>query len=184
MGGHHLVLGKLTDFINAEILDDTLDERYRQKIARSLVDQKGYLKSDITPRHKLEICVGTRRACLQISYTVTLKQHLVMIIHFGPGSLVTRHRPTLAMARLVEAYQVPLVVVTNGEQADILDGPTGKVLVPGLDQIPTRNELTAIIEKHEWVPIEPRRREMEARILMAFEVDDRCPCDDSVCSIL
>ena len=37
MGGHHLILGKLTDFISGEILDDTLDERHRQKIARLLV---------------------------------------------------------------------------------------------------------------------------------------------------
>ncbi|MCK7503858.1 MAG: hypothetical protein MZV70_06955 [Desulfobacterales bacterium] len=42
MGGHHLILGKLTDFLTGEVLDDTLDERYRQKIARWLVEQKGY----------------------------------------------------------------------------------------------------------------------------------------------
>ncbi len=183
MGGHHLILGQLTDFISGEILDDTLDERHRQQIARLLVTQKGYLKSDITPRRKLEIQVGQRCAQLWISFAVTLRQHIAMIIHYGPGSLVTRHRPTLAMARLVNAYQVPLVVVTNGEQADILDGHTGKVIAAGLDQIPSKEQLMAIIGQHNWVPIEAQRRKMEARILMAFEIDDRCPCDDSVCSI-
>ncbi len=183
MGGHHLILGKLTDFISGEILDDTLDERHRQQIARLLVAQKGYLKSDITPRRRLEIQVGQQCAQLWISFAVTLKQRIAMIIHYGPGSLVTRHRPTLAMARLVEAYQIPLAVVTNGEQADILDGSTGKVVAAGLDLIPDRQQLMAICEKHSWETIEPQRQEMEARILMAFEIDDRCPCDDSVCSI-
>ncbi|MCK7466807.1 MAG: hypothetical protein MZU91_00755 [Desulfosudis oleivorans] len=50
MAGHHLILGKLTDFLTGEILDDTLDERYRQKIARWLVEQKGYdCRGDRTP---------------------------------------------------------------------------------------------------------------------------------------
>jgi hypothetical protein len=183
MSGHHLILGKLTDFISGETLDDTLDERHRQKIARLLVTQKGYLQSDISPRHKLEIRVGQRCAQLRISFTVTLKQRMAMIVHYGPGSLVTRHRPTLAMARLVESYQIPVVVVTNGEQADILDGPTAKVIAAGLEQIPDKKQLTTIHAKHNWEIIGSQRREMEARILMAFEVDDRCPCDDSVCSI-
>ena len=100
MGGHHLILGKLTDFISGETLDDTLDERHRQKIARLLVTQKGYLRSDISPRHKLEIRVDQKCAQLRISFTVTLKQRMAMIVHYGPGSLVTRHQPTLAMARL------------------------------------------------------------------------------------
>ena len=30
MGGHHLILGKLSDLLTGEVLDDTLDERYRQ----------------------------------------------------------------------------------------------------------------------------------------------------------
>ena len=33
MAGHHLILGKLADFLTGDILDDTLDERYRQAIA-------------------------------------------------------------------------------------------------------------------------------------------------------
>jgi len=182
MGGHHLILGQLIDFITGETLDDTLDERYRQKIARLLVTQKGYLLSDISPRHKLEIRVGQRCAQLQISFTVTLKQRIAMVIHYGPGSLVTRHRPTLAMSRLVKPYQVPVAVVTNGEQADILDGATAKIIATGLDQIPAKEQLTAAHVKHNWETIGSQRREMETRILMAFEVDDRCPCDDSVCS--
>ena len=42
MNGHHLILGKLSDYLTGDTLDDTHDERYRQKIARLLVDRKGY----------------------------------------------------------------------------------------------------------------------------------------------
>jgi len=183
MGGHHLILGRLTDCINGEILDDTLDERHRQKIARLLMTQKGYLKSDLAPRHPLEFRAGQKCAQLRISLCVGPQQTVDMIIHYGPGSLITRHRPTLAMSRLVETYQVPIVVVTNGEQADILDGFTGKIIATGLDQIPDRKQLMAVHAGQQWKAIDPRRREMESRILMAYEIDGRCPCDDSVCAL-
>jgi hypothetical protein len=107
-----------------------------------------------------------------------------MIIHYGPGSLVTRHRPTLSMARLIQPRQVPLAVVTNGEAADILDGESGKIIAAGLDQIPERSRLANFVGAREWPAVPPQRREMEARILMAYEIDGRCPCDDSVCEII
>jgi Type I restriction enzyme R protein N terminus (HSDR_N) len=182
MAGHHLILGRLTDFISGDTLDDTLDERHRQKIARLLVDRKGFAKSEITPRHRLEIRVGDRCASLKISFTVTLQQRLAMVMHYGPGSIVTRQRPTLAMARLVAPYQVPRVVVTNGEQADIMEGGSGRVIAAGLDQIPPRDQLAVICANSVWETIDSRRRQMEARILMAFEIDGRCPCDESVCT--
>lgn len=178
-----MILGQLTDYISGNTLDDTLDERHRQKIARLLVTQKGYHKSDITPRQKLEIKLGEKCAQLWITYIVTLKQRAAMVIHYGPGSLVTRHRPTLAMGRLIKNYQIPIVVITNGEQADVLDGASGKLIAAGLDKIPDRDQLTAICGKSPWGIINAKRKEMEARILMAFEVDDRCPCDDSVCPL-
>ena len=38
----------------------------------------------------------------------------IRLLTFGPGSIVSRERPALAVARLVAPYQVPVVVVTNG----------------------------------------------------------------------
>jgi hypothetical protein len=183
MGGHHLILGQLTDFISGETLDDTLDERHRQKIARLLVDQKGYRKTEITPRYELKIDVDGRCAFLRISFTVNSGGCIAMVVHYGPGSLVTRHRPILAMSRLVQVHQVPLAVVTNGEDADILDGESGKVVASGLERIPTRDQLAAVAGGRRWPALSSRQREMEARILMAYEIDGRCPCDDSVCAI-
>ncbi len=183
MNGHHLILGQLTDFISGDTLDDTLDERLRQHIGHILVEQKRFEKKDITPRHELEFNADGKCARLFITYLVRLGDLIAMIIQYGPGSLVTRHRPALAMARLVSRYQIPVVVVTNGEQADILNGATGKVEAAGLDNIPGRDQIAERIKQHSWSPLSDRRRVMEARILMAFEIDDRCPCDDSVCRL-
>ncbi len=183
MGGHHLILGELTDCINGEVLDDTLDERYRQQIGQRLIDEKGCAKADITPRYELDFNVGEKCARILVTYIIKYDTRITMLIHYGPGSLVTRHRPALAMSRLVADYQVPVVVVTNGEEADILNGADGTVLDTGLDRIPDVDALSDIAGQHKWDIIDTERKEMESRILMAYEVDDKCPCDDSTCKI-
>jgi hypothetical protein len=184
MNGHHLIMGQLTDFISGQTLDDTLDERHRQQIGRLLVNEKKYTKSQITSRYDLKIHVDNKCAHLMVTYTVRIQRRIGMIIQYGPGSLVTRHRPTLAIARLVADYQVPVAVVTNGEQADILDGNTGKRVDSGLDMIPDLDRLYNTCQRHPWNRISTERAEKESRILMAFEVDGRCPCDESVCTVV
>lgn len=183
MAGHHLILGEIADFITGEMLPDTHDERYRQKIARFLVTHKGYAKSDIHPRNLLIVSAGNRKGRLWVDFTVTVDDHTAMVLKYGPGSLVTRYRPTLAMSRLVAPYQVPVVVVTNGESVDILDGDSGKVTASGFNRIPARQTLAHHLAHARVVPISAARAEMEARIVYAFEIDGGCPCDDSACRI-
>ena len=185
MGGHHLVLGKIEDFITGETLDDTHDERYRQKIARFLVVEKGYPKEDIQSRRPLIVAADTRKGRIWVDFTVTVDDRRIMVIKYAPGSLVTRHRPALAISRLVEPYQIPVVVVTNGETADILDGENSILRTSGFDQIPSRAELLHNVQQaaYAFSPISPKRAEMEARIVYAFEIDGGCPCDDTACKI-
>lgn len=183
MEGHHLILGELNDFITGDILDDTHDERYRQNLARLLVQKKGYLKYDIEPRKELPVQAGKKRAIIKVDFKITLLNRVCMIIKYAPGSLVTRHRPSLAASRLIEPYQIPIVVVTNGEDAEILDGKTGKVTATGLESIPSRSELIQKVEKKQFDSILAKRAEMESRIIYAYEVDDSCFCDDTICRL-
>ena len=106
-----------------------------------------------------------------------------MLIKYGPGSLVTRHRPALAASRLLVAYQIPVVVVTNGVETDVLDGHTGKITARGFDGIPDRAALLQRVEGVHFTPVHPARAEKESRIAYAFEVDGSCPCDDTICKI-
>jgi hypothetical protein len=183
MNGHHLILGELTDVISGEVLPDTHDERYRQKIARFLIEEKGYSKDDITPRFDLIVEAGKYRAVIKVDFLVTLETKIRMIIKYGPGSMVTRHRSALAISRLVAPYQVPVVVVTNGKNADILDGISGKVTSSGLEKIPSKRDLYHATANHAFAKITQLRAEQESRIVYTFEVDGSCPCDDTICKI-
>jgi len=180
---HHLILGELVDFITGETIQDTHDERYRQKLARLLVNNKGYLKKEIEPRCELIVKAENKKAIVKIDFKVTLSGRICMIIKYGPGSLVTRHRPALAASRLAAPYQVPVVVVTNGEEADIIEGATGKVISSGLESIPDRPELIDRIADTHFSPISAKQAEMESKIIYAFEIDDSCLCDDNICRL-
>ena len=179
MEGHHLILGETTDFITGKTLKNTHDEEYRQKIARLLVHRLEYDKTDIKPRVPVNIKAGDKSAVVMLDFAVILSHHVCMIIKYGPGSLVTRHRPGLAISRLLAPYQVPVVVVTNGEEADILNGDTGEEMGSGFDALPSKPNLLKTIERHSLKTISEKQREMEARILYAFEIDGSCPCDDT-----
>ena len=172
--GHHLILGKLVDFITGETIQDTHDERYRQKLAKLLVQQKDYTKNHIQTRFELPVSADTKQAVVEIDFLITLTEKICMIIQYNPGSLVTRYRPVLAASRLVAPYQIPIVVATNGEDADVLDGYTNEVISSGLESIPDKGQLTTQIEDIPFKDISPRQAEMESRIIYAFEIDGCC----------
>ena len=183
MNGHHLILGKLDDFVTGEPIKDTHDERYRQQLARLLVNRKGYLKSDIEPRRSLVVVAGKNRAIIKIDYLIKLSGKVCMVIKYGPGSIVTRRRPLLAISRVLEPYQIPIAVVTNGEDAEVVEGSSGKVISQGLGTIPSKSYLIEITSGNSFKPITADRAEIESRIVYCYEVDGSCPCDEDVCRL-
>lgn len=183
MAGHHLILGTLNDFLTGETLEDTHDEQYRQKLARLLAENRGYSKNEIKPRCDLLVKAESHRAIIKVDFKIILSGRTCMMIKYGPGSLVTRQRPVLAASRLLEPYQIPIAVVTNGEDADIMDGSSGKVIASGLEAIPARTELLQYVANADFAPISAKRAEMESRIVYAYEIDGSCPCDDTLCRL-
>jgi hypothetical protein len=181
--GHHLILGELVDYITGETIRDTHDERYRQKLARMLVNQKGFTTKEIIPRRELRVSAGDKCAIIKIDFEIHVSGKIGMIIKYGPGSLVTRHRPALAASRLVAPYQVPMVVVTNGQDADILVGKSGEVVARGLQSIPSKKVIVEKMATMNLNRISAKQLEIESRIVYAYEIDGSCPCDDTVCRL-
>ncbi len=183
MPGHHLILGELTDYLTGQSIPDTHDERLRQHIARRLAERCGFDRRQIQARLQLHVRAGARQARVPLDFVVRLDRRAAMLVKYGPGSIVTRHRPALAMARLLGDTVVPVAVVTNGRDADVLDAVSGRLMGSGLDAIPTREQLRAHLAAARQKPVALRQAEMAARIVYAFEVDGSCPCDDSVCRL-
>ena len=181
MGGHHLIMGELTDYVNGEVIPDTHDERYRQRIARLLVETKGYRREDLQPRVPIDLRVDGKAARIRLDFVVKNADRIVLLIKYGPGSLVTRHQIAFAAARLLAPYAIPFSIVTNGEDAHWLDNTDRTVKAQGLAGIWDQSTLEKQLKGRPWHPVSNRQSEMATRILLAYEVDGRCPCDDTVC---
>jgi hypothetical protein len=135
MGGHHLIMGELTDFLTGRPLPDTHDERYRQRIARLLVDQRAIDARIFIPACR-SICrsAGNRRVS-DLDFVVRNEGRIGLLIKYAPGSLVTRHQVAYAAAMLLAPYTIPFSIVTNGEDAHWLDNTDRRLLSRGLNDI-------------------------------------------------
>jgi len=183
MSTEHLILGSTRDFITGEIIADTHDERARQKIARLLVDDKGFSKDDVDVRRKIPLKVDGVAATVTVDFVLQVREVLFALVIFGPGSLVSRERPALAAARLLDAYVIPYAVVTNGQDAEVLETATGTVVAEGLAGIPSKDQAEAWMQGFTLQRLSGSRLEKERRILFAFDVLAEKECDEYTCRL-
>lgn len=173
---HHLIYGTLKDYLSGEELTDTDDERIRQELYKMMVEEKGYLPQQLEPRLTIETLFSKCFVTSSIELTVSHKGLRALILRYGPGSLVSRERAAIAAARvLTPEHQIPLAIVTNGRDAELLDTRTGKISGYGLDSIPDCETLGKILQTMSYLPtLQGERRERELRILNAFDVERCC----------
>lgn len=174
--GHHIVYGTLQDYLTGQELPDTDDERYRQQLAKLMVEEKGFAKNELRSRLTIETQFNNQFVKSVVELGVTIAGRLALIIRYGPGSLVTRERPAIAAARLLEPdYRIPLAVVTNMRDAELLETKTGKVLGTGIECIPDRQQLVSMVDELDFEPFaDELSREKEERILNVFDVEVCC----------
>lgn len=182
MGKHHLVMGELTDYITGETRVDTHDERARQTIARLLVDEKGFDRKDIDTGTILPLTVDGDTGTVRVDFIVRVDGQAVMAVVYGPGAIVSRQRPTLAAARLVAPEIIPFAVISNGQEAHVMDSHTGKVIAEGLDNIFSKTELLAKMDRLAFGLLSETRAEKERRILFCMEVLSERECDAYTCN--
>ncbi len=173
---HHLIYGTLSDYLTGEELTDTDDERLRQQLSRLMVDEKGYKKEELTPRLYIDTLFSRHFVRSTIDITVTLSGKQFMIVRYGPGSLVSRERAAIAAARVLNpAYCIPLAIVTNCRDAELIDTITGKVLETSIEAIPKRLDAESLLPTLAFPPRpEEHRLERELRILNAFDIERCC----------
>ena len=180
---HHLILGKIKDFLTGNELIDTHDERYRQKLARILVLEKHFDRKDIHTRTEMAIKAGSKKARIKVDFLLQYCERTVILIRYAPGSLVTRRLSTLALSRIARPYQIPIAVITNGEDAEIISGDSGKVIATGLENIPDKKAIMQQWPSFAFKTIDPPIFNQASGIVFACEIDGSCPCDSDVCIV-
>ena len=142
----------------------------RQGIRDFLLNEKGYSEEDMEVDRQFEIVQDSSRVLVSVDYILTLGGRRFMVIKCSPGALESRERHIVSFARVVDSYQIPFAMVTDGLHARVLDTVSGKLLSEALGSIPSRSQAMEILRSAELKSYPAGRMEREKRILLAFEV--------------
>ena len=161
----------ITDFITGREIPNIGAEENRQAVAQYLVNEKGYSKDDIELDVKIEFTVGGEDYHSQIDLVVKKADdsRRIMVIKCAAGSLGSREREILAAARLLEDYQIPYAIVSDGQSAIVLDTVSGKKLGEGLAAIPSRETAIDMLNNYEAVRLSVERLEREKLIFRTYD---------------
>jgi hypothetical protein len=162
--------GMLVDFVTGSEVPNIGAEEIRQQVERFLVETKGYSKDNIEVDAPLQFAIGEEKIASNVDLVVRVEGKRLMVLRCVPGSLGSRHRETLAAARLLDAYQIPFSVVTDGKDAELLDTVTGEMIANGMGAIPSLEDAMRRIK--EEVKFEPFPEEKLYREKIIFRSYD------------
>ena len=161
--------GMLVDFITGAEVPNIGAEENRQQVERFLLETKGYSRDDIEVDAPLQFAIGHEEIRSNVDLVVRVEGKRLIVLRCVPGSLGSRHRETLAAARLLDAYQIPFSVVTDGKDAELLDTVTGQIIDHGMAAIPSREEAIEQMTHLRLEPFPPERLEREKIIFRSYD---------------
>jgi hypothetical protein len=175
MSNQEAFFGKIVDFITGKEVPNVGMEEVRQCLERFLIEEKGYSKSDIEVDACFEFSIGGDKVESTVDLVVSVQEKRFMVLICAPGALGSRHRETLAAARLLdEEYQIPVSIVSDGETAEVLDTITGEVMSTGMETIPDKEEAIRKMKEIEFERFPQERLKLERLILRSYD-EMKCP---------
>jgi hypothetical protein len=146
----------------------------REEMLRFLLEHKGYDVGDIERDMKFRIDVSGCQEDVSTDFIINIGGRRFMAIKCAAASVDTRERHITAFARVVDENQIPLCLVTDGENTRLIDTLKGSVISEDIHSVPTKDEALKQAASMEFLPYPSERMEREKRILLAFEAV-RCP---------
>lgn len=166
---------KILSILEQELEDgESLAAEARKMIYFLLVEKKGYQPEDIEKKVLFEVKLGQETVYSSVDFVVSASGKRAMIIKCSSGSLSSRERQAVAAARVLGSSPVPVAVVADPVNAEVLDVATGKVIGEGFGAIPLKEQLVQMLTDRSPLQYSPERLEKEKRILLAFDTIRCC----------
>jgi hypothetical protein len=166
---------KIQSILEQELEDgESLAADARKMVFYLLVEKKGYLPEDIEKRVVFEVKLGQETAHSSVDFLISIAGKRAMVIKCAAGSLSSRERQALAAARVIGSTPVPVAVVADPVNAEVLDVATGQVVGEGFGAIPVRDRIIQLLSEYSFTQLSPERLEKEKRILLAFDAIRCC----------
>ena len=164
----------IIDFITGQEQPNIGAEENRQALERFLVNSKGYSKKDIEVDADIDLTIAGEHYRSQVDLVVSIDagKTRFMAVKCAAGSLGSREREIITAARLLDNYQIPVAVVSDGKTAIVLDAVSGKKMGEGLKAIPSKEEAQIQLKSTELVPLPEERRKREQLIFRTYDSDN------------
>ena len=164
----------LTDYLSGREIPFSNRDNIRQKLVKTLVEEKGYRKEDISLDREIRFEVDGSQVSSPVDIAIGFGNKTLMVFKCAAGSVVSRERQIIATARLLDTYIIPFAVVTNGVDIELLDAISEKVIGDGMPSIPTRQELFEKVKELTLRPANKKKLVYEQRVLYTY---DAISCD-------
>ncbi|HDL07931.1 MAG TPA: hypothetical protein ENG35_04235 [Desulfobacteraceae bacterium] len=158
------------DFITGQEIPDIGAQANRQAVEQMLVYKKGYAKQDIQVDVEISFTIGEELYSSQLDLVVSVDERRFMAIKCAAGSLGSREREIIAASRILEDYQIPVSVVSDGKTAIVMDTVSGKKIGLGLNAIPTKDEAKKRLNINPFQSLPKKRRCKEKLIFRSYDI--------------
>ncbi len=159
-----------------EYLADKELTAVQRRVVEFLLSRKGYGRDDMEVNKEFDVRLGDASFKVSADVVLTIEGMRFLTIICAVSSLDSWERFSTALCRVVDSYQIPYAVITDGDDAKVLDAVQGRLLSEGLDSIPARDEAVRIVRETTFCPHPEGKCEREKRILYAFDAI-RCPAN-------
>jgi hypothetical protein len=166
---------KILSILEKELEDgENLTVEARKMVSYLLLEKKDYQREDIEKKVVFEVKLGQETAYSSVDFLVSIAGKKAMVIKCASGSLSSRQRQAVAAARLLGVPPVPVAVVADPVNAEVVDVVTGQVIGEGFGAIPVKDRMVQMLSEVSSKPLSPERLEKEKRILLAFDAIRCC----------
>lgn len=159
----------IVDYITGRSVPNIGAEANRQAMERLLIETKGFRQGDVLVDAPIEVTIDGEAYRSSIDLVVQIDGQPVMAIKCAAGSLGSREREIISAARLYTATPIPLAVVSDGQDATILDVSNGKKKGVGLSAIPDRETAANLAKADPLPPVTPDRLKRERLIFRSYD---------------
>ena len=164
---------RLTDVVTGRLVMNVGAEENRQMVSEYLMATLGYAKTDILVDYAVSFPIDGEPYETEIDLVVEIDGVPMMALKCVAASLGSGEREIVAAARLIsDSHILPYAVVTDGKDAIVLDGVTGKVLGEGMGSIPTRNALVVWGVDNRLQTLPAEKRERQRRVFRTYDMEN------------
>jgi hypothetical protein len=141
----------------------------QKRVVDFLISHRGYSANDLEINQEFDVQLTECTFSVRADIVVKIKLKRIFTVKCVMSSMESWERHSVAFGRVADTHRIPFAVITDSEDARMLDTADGTLVAQGLDCIPSKQEAERMLEETVIETYPAERAQKEKRILYAFE---------------